>query len=111
MTEESEIEDAMYSRWDDMDDICTDDDTEGRTFLGPIGPRRSPGALPGPQPRFGENAKIAFSAHLMRAIDSPARWESAELFWGRSDHAGPLGPSRGPSLVLVKMQKLRFLRI
>ena len=28
MTEESEIEDAMYSRWDDMDDICTDDDTE-----------------------------------------------------------------------------------
>lgn len=28
MTEESEIEDAMYSLWDDMDDICTDDDTE-----------------------------------------------------------------------------------
>ena len=29
MTEESEIkEDPMYKRWDDMDDICTDDDSE-----------------------------------------------------------------------------------
>ena len=29
MTEESEIkEDPMYRRWNDMDDICTDDDSE-----------------------------------------------------------------------------------
>ena len=28
MTEETELEDPMYRRWDDRDDICTDDDSE-----------------------------------------------------------------------------------